>query len=110
MTPRRITEITVETDETFTLRFGAGSSSARCPRCGSRSAAFTHPQAAALFWAAVRAVCGQIEMEQVHTARTSSGSSVICLDSLRRAAPLLSGKSILQMHQTQIHPIKENPK
>ena len=104
MRARRITEITVETDETFTLRRDASAGQTQCAQCGSAAATLSHPQSAALFWAAIRSVGSPVAQDGIHVAKAESGAMVICLDSLRKAAPQLPGKSILKISQ-----IKENP-
>jgi hypothetical protein len=59
---------------------------------------------AALFWAAIRSVGNPVAHQGIHVAKAESGAMVICLDSLRKAAPQLPGKSILKINH-----IKENP-
>lgn len=104
MKARRITEITVETDEIFTLRRDAGAAQARCAQCGSAAATLSHPESAALLWAAISSVGSRVAPERIHMTKAESGAIVICLDSLRKAAPQLPGKSILKINH-----IKENP-
>ena len=103
VTLRRVTEITVETEDTVTLRTQHGAPHLRCSQCGSPAATLTHPASVAVFWAALRTVRGQPAPDRIHVAKTATGSTIICLDSLRRAAPDLAGKSILE-----INPNKEN--
>ena len=104
MTPRRITAITVETAERFTIS-GAFSATVRCVRCGSSAAVLANAQASATFWAGIRAIAGEIDRNRIHTATSESGSTIVCLDSLCQAAPQLPGNSTLKFH-----PSKENPK
>jgi len=94
---RRITKISVETNEAFTLRTGCNTSAARCPQCGSPAATLSHAESAALFWAAIRTIGDPVMPERIHVTKKESGAIAICLDSLRKAAPDLAGKSILEM-------------
>jgi len=99
---RRITEITLETNEIFTVRQQANSVRIHCPECGSQSAMFTPCEASALFGFEIRAICREIDAGRLHFLETESGSVLICIDSLQKAASLSSSNSTLQ-----INPIKE---
>jgi hypothetical protein len=112
--PRRVTEITLETDEIFTIRQSAGSKLIHCPQCDSASVMVTPEQAAILFRVGLRDLCREIEAGRLHFQESPSGLLLICLDSLRNSALLGSANSNLQINQTPKNqiptsPIKENP-
>lgn len=93
MKARRITEITVQTDEAFVIRRPAGSPHATCVQCGSSAPMVTPEEAAVLFTVAVRVIYREIEAGQVHFEETPAGSVAVCLDSLQKIAPLLRRNS-----------------
>ena len=105
---RRITEITVETDETFTIRRSADSVRVPCPQCGSLSAMVTPNEAAALFGVGIRDLCREIDAGRLHFQEIESGSVLICLGSLQQAASLRAGNSGFEINQI-VNQIKENP-
>ena len=105
MTPRRILAITVETAERFTISSGTAAAAARCQRCGSAAVAVGSAEAGERLWAGIRALAGEVDRSLVHVAQGESGSMIVCLDSLRQAAPHLPGNSILKIHSS-----KENRK
>lgn len=103
MKARRITEITLETDETFTIRRNAPQ--APCPVCGSLLAMVAPSQAAAILGVGAQAVLREIDSGQLHIQQVPGGRVLVCLESLQNAAPhLLPANSNLQINQT-----KENP-
>jgi hypothetical protein len=85
VTSKRITEITVETIETVAIRRSRCSTEFRCSQCGSPAMVLGQDTADSPFWTRLREVCGATEAKQIHAAKTADGSSIICLDSLRRA-------------------------
>jgi hypothetical protein len=91
--PRRITEITYETTESFTIRRRAGSVQSACTQCGSVSEMVTLDEAAALFQIGVRAIFRDIESGRVHFLENAAGSVFVCLDSLKNACRLSAGNS-----------------
>jgi hypothetical protein len=104
----RITRITLETEATLTILWRADSDQGhserfRCSRCGLQAAILESPEAATAFRAGLRDLCGDDSPERIHIEKLQDGSNVVCLDSLRRAVPQLTGKSLWQ-----IQPDKEN--
>lgn len=100
MKTRRTTEIVLETEETITIR---GNANLRCPHCAVVTSGITLDQAMVLLGVDLPGLGRAIESGQLHSLETASGTSMICLESLRRAAPqLTSGNSKLE-----INPIKE---
>jgi hypothetical protein len=98
---KRITEITVETIETVTIRRSGRSAEFRCSQCGSPAMALAQDTAEGLFWTRLREICGDTGMKQIHVAKTADGSSIVCLDSLRKAVPNMLGNSQQQMNETK---------
>lgn len=64
----------------------------------------TPGEAASLFRVGVRTIYREVEAGRFHFLETDSGSVLICLDSLQKAALPSSGNSTLQINQ-----IKEIP-
>jgi hypothetical protein len=106
---RRVTEITVETNEIFTIRQGADSTRMHCPQCGPASAMVNPFEAAALFRVGIRAICREVEAGRVHFQESASGLLLICLDSLQKSALPRLVNSNLQTIQPQTNQSKENP-
>lgn len=104
---RRITEITLETNEIYTIRRDAGSVCIPCSQCGASDMVTVH-QAAALFHVGVRAICREVEAGRLHFLESAGGSLLICLDSLQQSALFSSGNTILPKKQIFIRD-KENP-
>ena len=104
MKARRITEITLETNETITIRRSANTSRIPCPQCGSQTARVTPDQAATLCRVGIRTIYREIEAGRLHFHESPSGSLLICLDSLQDSLLLRSGNPHLQLK-----PTKENP-
>jgi len=96
---RRVTEITMQTDEAVVLRRKAGSAQVVCRRCKSAVPMVKPEEAAALFRVAVRLIYREIESGQVHFQETSSGAVLVCLDSLQKIDALQSGNSTLQINK-----------
>jgi hypothetical protein len=109
MKGRRITLITLETEETIAFRRNGHSSQTKCSQCGSLSGAITPDEAASLLRMRVDDIRREIEAGRLHHLNSALGSIEICLESLKRAAPLLlPGNFKLQINPTQISPNKEN--
>jgi hypothetical protein len=104
---RRITEITLETNEICTIRRDAGSRFVLCSQCEA-SAMVTVHEAAALFRVGVRAICREVEAGRLHFLESAGSSLLICLDSLRHSALLHSDNSTLPIKQICTQD-KENP-
>ncbi|MGA8671362.1 MAG: hypothetical protein WB679_15875 [Terracidiphilus sp.] len=109
MKARRITRITLETEETFAFRRSGHLGQTKCSRCGSHSGAVTPDEAASLLRLGVDDIRREIEVGRLHVWNSDLGSIEICLESLQNAAPLLvPGNFKLQINPTQINPNKEN--
>ena len=87
MKARRITEISVQTDEAFVIRRRAGSFQAVCATCGPTAPMITPEEAAALFQVPVRAIYRAVEGGQLHFQEAPASSVVVCLDSLQEMVP-----------------------
>ena len=109
MKSRRVTEITFETSEVFTIRQSASSPRIHCPQCGSPSAMVTPFEAAAFIRGGIRAICREVEAGRVHFQESASGVLLICLDSLEKSALPSAANSNLQTNQIQTNQSKENP-
>lgn len=109
MKSRRITEITLETDEIFTIRQSAGSTRVPCPQCGSASALIPLQEAAAALGVGIRAICREVEAGRVHFQESTAGLLLICLGSLESSALLSSSNSKPQTNQISTNETKENP-
>jgi hypothetical protein len=106
---RRITRITLETEETFAFRLSGHLSHTKCSQCGSVSGAVTPYEAASLLRMRVDDIRREIDAGRLHVLNSAPGSIEICLDSLEKAAPLLvPGNFKLQLNPTQFNPNKEN--
>lgn len=102
MKERRITEITLDTVATLTVRWRTEGAAAhreetRCSRCGSVAAILPHQAEAKAFRQGIRELVGDLGLDQIHFTRKEDGSHLVCLDSLRQAVPLPTAKSILQI-------------
>jgi hypothetical protein len=105
---RRTTKISLETDETFTIRRGTNSPRVPCPICGPLSVMVTCDEAAILYRVGVRDLCREIDAGHLHFHETEAGAVLVCLHSLDIAASLASSNSTLQINRI-INQIKENP-
>ena len=117
----RITEITLETAETLTIRWRADSDAGQadgihCARCGSATAILGRGGAGPAIRSALRQLCGDAALEGLHLARTDGGNYVVCLDSLRHAVPQPLTVRKFPIHQDLIQqdvihqdPIQQNP-
>ena len=109
MKSRRITEITLETDEIFTIRQSASSTRVPCPQCGPASALIPLQEAVAAFGVGIRAICREVEAGRVHFQESASGVLLICLGSLKNSALLISSNFNSQTNQISTNRTKENP-
>jgi len=106
---KRITEITLEFQETFTIRRSAGSQQTHCLQCGSLTAMLTPLEAASLLQVGVHVIHREIESGRLHVQHDGK-SPLICLRLIQAEAPrMLPGNSKIQIDQIQIDQIKENP-
>jgi hypothetical protein len=79
---KRMTEITVETDEVFVIRRLGSSVAARCVECGERVSMVTAEEAARLTGLGWREIARRVETGGVHFLETTDGQLLICIDSL----------------------------
>ena len=100
MKARRVTEITVQTEEAFVLRRSSGSPHASCAQCGTPSPMVTAEEAAVLFGVAVRSIYREIEAGELHFEETAAGSVLVCLHSLRQTASLRPSDTSPQTKKT----------
>jgi hypothetical protein len=87
---RRITEITFEATESVTIRRSAGLVRIACKECEPAGEMVTLDQACALSRIGARAIFREIEAGRLHFQESESGSILICLHSLERAAQQIS--------------------
>ena len=104
MKARRITRVTLETEETFAFRRNGHSSQTKCSQCGSLSGAITPDEAGSLLRMRVDDIRRETEAGRLHVLNSALGSVEICLESLKKAAPLLVPGNF----KLQINPNKEN--
>lgn len=97
---RRITEITVQTEEAFVLHRSSGSPHASCAQCGTAAPMVTPEEAAVVFGVAVRTIYREIEAGELHFEETAAGSVLVCLHSLRQTASLGSPDTSPQTKKT----------
>ncbi len=100
MKARRITEITVQTEESFILHRSSGSPPASCAQCGAVAPLVTPEEAAVLLDVAVRTIYREVEAGQLHFEETPAGSVLVCLNSLRKTASLLPRHTSPQTKKT----------
>jgi hypothetical protein len=106
VTARRITQINLEIEETFTIRRSTGSIQAHCPECDALSALVTLSEAATLLGMSSEVIVREIESGRLHSCKPTAGPVLICFESLQKAAPhLLPSHSSLHTNST-----KENSK
>jgi hypothetical protein len=98
---KRITEITVETVETFSIRQSRPSTEFHCSQCGSAALVLPQHPAAGWFLTRLREICEGAGTKHIHVAKTADGSTIVCLDSLRKAAPHLLDNSSQQINETK---------
>jgi hypothetical protein len=96
---RRTTAISIQTDEAFIVRRGRGGVEVLCRQC--IAAVMIPPEeAAALLQLPVRRIYRLIEAGQLHFQETTAGSVLVCLESLRKMAPLLPPKQGPKINST----------
>lgn len=106
MTAKRITQINLDIEETFTIRRSSGSIHAHCPECEAQTALVTLGEAAALLNVPAEAIAQEIGSGRLHSCKPIAGTVFICCESLRKAA-----LHLMPRHSNlQITPPKENPK
>jgi hypothetical protein len=106
VTAKRITQINLDIEETFTIRRSTGSIQAHCQECGALSALVTLSEAATLLDVAAEVIAGEIESGRLHCPKAASGAVLICFESLQKAALHLMPRNF-NLH---INPSKENSK
>lgn len=110
MKGKRITEITLEFQESFTIRRSASAQQTHCLQCGSLTAMLTPLEAASLLQVGVHVIHREMESGRLHVQRDGGKSLLICLRSIQSETPrMLPGNSKIQIDQIQIDKIKENP-
>ena len=115
MKGKRITEITLEVQETFTIRRSAGAQQRHCLQCDSLTAMLTPIEAVSLLQVGMHVIHREIESGRLHVRHDGGASLLICLRSIQAEAPrMLPGNSKIQIDQIQIDKIqidqiKENP-
>ncbi|MEP7338425.1 MAG: hypothetical protein ABI977_11875 [Acidobacteriota bacterium] len=93
MRKRRITEIEIETRETFLIQWkgqwhrpqAEQTARPRCRLCGETEPMLTSDEAAALTGSSLRTVFRWVESETVHFTETADGRLYVCLNSLPSA-------------------------
>lgn len=100
MKARRVTEITVQTEEAFVLRRSSGSPHASCAQCRTPAPMVTAEEAAVLFGVALRSIYREIEAGELHFEETAAGSVLVCLRSLRQTASLRPSDTSPQTKKT----------
>ncbi|HTS36724.1 MAG TPA: hypothetical protein VMH04_13700 [Candidatus Solibacter sp.] len=84
---RRVTAISIQTDEAILVRRDRNSAPVMCKQC---SAAMVSPEdAAGQIQRSVRDIYRMLEAGQLHFHETSAGAVLVCLESLRKAIPRL---------------------
>lgn len=106
MTAKRITQINLDIEETFTIRRSKGSIQAHCPQCETHSALVTLSEAATLLNVPLDVIAGEIESSRLHSLKPAAGTVLICFESLRKVALHLMPRN----SNLQINPSKENRK
>lgn len=89
MKARRITHISLDIEETFTIRRSTGSIQAHCPQCGSLTPLVTLGESATLLDVTTDVIAREIKSGRLHSCNTASGAPLICFESVKRTAPFL---------------------
>jgi len=79
---KKRTEITVETHRLLVMRKPMRAARAWCVRCCEQVEMVTPERAALLAGVSLRAICRQVEVDDVHFVETANGLLLICLNSL----------------------------
>ena len=108
MKARRITRITLESEETVAFRRSGHLSQTKCSQCGSLSGAVTPREAASLLRMEVDDIRREIEARRLHVLNSVRGSNKICLESLQKAASLLLPATSNCKSIQPINPDQEN--
>ena len=106
MTAKRITQINLDIEETFTIRRSTGSIQAHCPECDALSALVTLSEAATLLDVAAEVIAREIEIGRLHSPKPTTGAAFVCFESLRKAALHLMPRN----SNLHINPSKETSK
>ena len=82
MTPKKRTEITVETERVLVIRRRYRAIEAWCQECHEAVVMIRPDQAAAVSGRSLRAIFGDIEQAELHFLEQPDGMLLICLNSL----------------------------
>ena len=82
MTPKKETEITVETERILVIRRRYRAIEVWCDSCGEQVVMIRPDQAAAVSGQSLRAIFGDIERATLHFMEQADGMLLICLPSL----------------------------
>ena len=82
MTPKKRTEITVETERILVIRRRYRAIETWCDSCAEQVVMIRPDQAAAVSGQSLRAIFGDIERDTLHFMEQSDGMLLICLNSL----------------------------
>ena len=82
MTPKKRTEITVETERVLVIRRRYQAIEAWCDFCAEKVVMIRPDQAAAVSGQSLRAIFGAIEQSKLHFVEPADGMILICLSSL----------------------------
>lgn len=103
MIRKKRTEITIETDEFFTVHRNARVILAWCVDCGDVTRLVTVDQAALATGVSSRAIYGRVEEGCIHYRETAEGLLLICLNSLLIKRSLEDSASALWEAFTEAH-------
>ena len=81
------TEVTIETDEIWTVRRLGSNSGGWCPECCARVNMITREEAAILMPLEARSIYRQVESGLIHCAERQGGASLVCSNSGVRRSP-----------------------
>jgi hypothetical protein len=82
VTPKKRTEITVETERVLVIRRRYQAIETWCDLCAEKVVMIRPDQAAAVCGRSLRAIFGAIEQTRLHFVEQSDGMILICLNSL----------------------------
>lgn len=89
---RRVTAISIQTEEAFIIRRSGSVAEVTCKQCAARVAMVTPEEAASFLKLPVRWIYRRIEAGELHFHETEAGAVLVCLESLRKNVPRLEGK------------------
>lgn len=88
---RKLTAISIQTEEAVVLKAYKGGGDRRCRQCVAPSRMVTAEEAAGLFRLPIRQVYRLVEAGQLHF-EDAAGKVLVCLESLRTSALQLPGE------------------